>query len=103
MDSSSTSSRPQITRKLPVPSAGSLRIGSPRIQSQDSPSTSHGVIGTATAGHSQEALCWSIAREIASRFLASEDVLIRQNLLRVRYRLRPAAPERLDRVVDRVP
>src|SRR3954454_22166318 len=63
-------------RKLPVPSAGSGRIGRPRMDSQPSRSTSNGFIATATAGYSHVLLCWSIAREIASWFLASEEVLI---------------------------
>src|SRR3954468_15691812 len=89
-------------RKLPVPRAGSERIGSPRIESQPSRSTSNGFIATATAGYSHDALCWSIAREIASRFLASDEELTTPSL-RVHDRLRLGAAQRLDRVVDRLP
>src|SRR3954464_5098089 len=87
-------------RKLPVPSGGSGRIGRPRIDSQPSRSTSNGFIATATAGYSHVLLCWSIAREIASRFLASEEVLISfgvdDRLLR-----RAVAAQLLHRVLDR--
>src|SRR5881392_3387874 len=88
-----------MMRKLPVPRLGSGRIGRPRIESHPSRSTSKGFIATATAGYSHEALCWSIAREIASRFLASEALLI--SSLRVDYDLLPAAAVGVGRVVDR--
>src|SRR5207302_4641976 len=69
----SSSSRAQMIRNAPVPSDGSGRIGRPRIESQPKRSTSNGFIATATAGNSQLRLWASIAFEIASRFLASED------------------------------
>src|SRR2546423_3981990 len=59
------------SRKRPVLIAGSGTTGSPRICSQPSRSSSNGFIRTSAAGNGQLALCWSIAFEIASRFLAS--------------------------------
>src|SRR3954463_260722 len=102
--SSSSSSRPQTMRKLPVPSAGSGRTGTPRSEPQPSRSTSNGFKATATAGYSHVLLCWSIAREIASRFLASDEVLIS---LRIHDRLLlrgscAVAAEFLHRVLDRL-
>src|SRR3954452_9470776 len=91
-------------RKLPVPSAGSGRIGRPRIESQPRRSTSNGFIATATAGYSHVLLCWSIAREIASRFLASEELLMSLGI-RDRLLLRAGcavAAELLHRVLDRL-
>ena len=64
-------SREQTIRKRPVPRDGSGTMGRPRISSQPRRSTSNGFIRTSEAGNGQLALCWSIAREIASRFLAS--------------------------------
>ena len=55
--------------------SGFGRIGRPRIESQPRRSTSKGFISTATAGHSQEPLCWSIAFEMASRFFASGELI----------------------------
>jgi len=68
----SPSSRAHTTLNAPVSSAGLLLIGSPRIESQPSRSTSNGFISIATAGHSHAALWASMALEIDSRFLASE-------------------------------
>ena len=41
--------------------------------SQPRRSTSNGFMRTSDAGNGQFALCWSIALEIASRFLASAE------------------------------
>ena len=65
-------SREQMMRKAPVPSSGSATIGRPRISSQPRRSHSKGFMRTSLAGNGQFELCWSIAREIASRFFASE-------------------------------
>jgi hypothetical protein len=65
-------SREQTIRKEPVPWFSSGTIGRPRISSQPSRSTSKGFMRTSLAGNGQFWLCWSIAFEIASRFLASE-------------------------------
>src|SRR5207247_8862435 len=81
-------------RNEPVPTLGSPMIGSPRISSQARRSTSNGFISTAVAGNGHSRLWTSIARLIASRFLASE-VATSPSLRGPR--------ERLHRVVDRLP
>jgi len=52
--------------------------GRPRIVSHPSRSTSNGFIRTSAAGNGQLALCWSIALEIASRFFASGEAILRR-------------------------
>src|SRR3954452_19374470 len=86
-----------MTRNEPVPRLSSDRTGTPRIEPQPSRSTSNGFIATATAGNSQEALCWSIGRQIASGFLACDDVLISLPLLRAKL-----AHPVLDRLAEAV-
>ena len=58
-----------------MPIFSSARTGTPRISSQPSRSTSNGFISTASVGYSQARSCWSIAFEIASRFLASGELI----------------------------
>jgi hypothetical protein len=66
--SAESESREQTTRNLPVPISESPTIGRPLIESHPSRSTSNGFIRTSEAGKGQDALCWSIASEIAWRF-----------------------------------
>ena len=80
-------------RKRPVPIAASGTIGKPRISSQPRRSASNGFIRTSDAGNGQFALCWSIAREIASRFFDSAELIAPKSKL--------VFPESYDRPVTR--
>jgi len=89
-------SREQTIRKRPVPIAASGTIGKPRISSHPSRSASNGFSRTSAAGNGQPELCWSIAREIASRFLASVLTVAQGSSAahEGRARVRPAAYDR---------